>query len=260
MVAVLIVDDHKHLVESLLSCVPWEEAGVTGVHGAYSGGEALETLRSKNIGILVTDIRMPGMSGLELIERARADRPELQCILLTGHAEFEYARRAIELQTFRYLMKPVRTNELVETVRLLTASSRAPAAEAAAAEPAAPEPPAELPAEPAEAKDYRRKTVEAVHEFVRERLGADVTLTAIAERVHLHPVYLSKLYKETTGTKLSDYILNVRIDKAKELLLRSPMKIYEISEAVGYRSTQHFITEFKKIVGMTPKAYQSLHR
>jgi len=256
MVSVLIVDDHKHLVESLLTCVPWEEAGVTGVHGAYSGVEALEALQAKDIGILVTDIRMPGMSGLELIERARAGRPELHCILLTGHAEFEYARKAIELQTFRYLMKPVRTNELVETVRMLTAGSRASEAEPDAAEAA----PAELPGDPPEAKDYRSKTVEAVHEFVRERLGTDVTLTAIAERVHLHPVYLSKLYKETTGTKLSDYILNARIEKAKELLAHSMMKIYEISEAVGYRSTQHFISEFKKAVGMTPKAYQSLHR
>jgi len=247
VVSVLIVDDHKHLVESLVAIVPWTSLGVANVAAAHSGPEALEALRKTDIDILITDIRMPGMSGLELIERARAERSGLECILLTGHAEFDYAVKAIELRTFRYLLKPVRTSELVDCVRSLVEALPKPAD--AEAEPLLPAPGA-----------HQRKLVEGIEKYIEEHLGENVTLAAIADAVHLHPVYLSKFYKEATGTNVSEYILTARIERAKALLTRSSMKIYEIGEAVGYRSAQHFISEFRKAVGMTPKAYQTSKR
>lgn len=250
MLSVLIVDDHPHLVEHLQTIIPWSELNVTRVFPAFSGREAWETVLRTPIDILITDIRMPGMSGLELIEKTRAVRPEISCILLTGYAEFEYARKAIELQTFRYLMKPVRLEELIACIRELAAGRRFPDSNHAPVSQDSPE-------SPDDGKSPgSQKLVDAVHDYVRKHLDGDVTLTAIAEHVFLHPVYLSKLYKETTGSNLSEFILTARMDRAKELLRQSPMKIYEICEAVGYRSTQHFITEFKKAVGVTPKQYR----
>jgi YesN/AraC family two-component response regulator len=249
MVSVLIVDDHRHLVESLVETVPWASLGVANVAAAYSGSEALETIRRTKVDILITDIRMPGMSGLELIERARALRSGIECILLTGYAEFDYAVKAIELRTFRYLLKPVRTNELVECVRSL-AAGLPPATSAA------PEDGLATPAPGA----HQRKLVGSIEKYIAAHLGEDVTLAAIADAVHLHPVYVSKFYKEATGKNVSEYILSARIERAKELLTQSTMKIYEIGEQVGYRSAQHFISEFRKAVGVTPKAYQTAKR
>lgn len=247
MFTVLLVDDHPHLVEHLSTVIPWAELGVARVYTGFSGDDALETIKRHRIDILVTDIRMPGMDGLQLIGQARAMRPELGCILLTGYAEFEYAQKAIELQTFRYLLKPVRTDEFAAIIRELTNGKRKPAGggKDTAAEP-----------KPAEKHDVQRRLVDSVEDYVRRHIGGDLTLTAIAEHVHLHPVYLSKIYKEITGTNVSEFILDTRMAKAKELLKHSALRIYEICEAVGYRSTQHFITEFKKHVGVTPKQYR----
>jgi len=250
----LIVDDHPHLVENLATTVPWREMGFTQVHTAYSGLEAMETIRRTPVQVLVTDIRMPGLNGLELIERARRLQPEIGCILLTGYADFDYARKAIELQAFRYLMKPVVHEELIETVRSLT-FDKLPLAgpemglpdENRAEESAHLEP---------ERRINHSKLLDAVHRYIQENMGRDVTLAAIARFVYLHPVYLSKLYKEATGMNLSEYILSARMERAKELLRSSPLKIFEVCQAVGYRSTQHFISEFRKAVGVTPKQFK----
>ncbi|MFC4808670.1 response regulator [Paenibacillus sp. GCM10023250] len=116
MLALLLVDDHKLLVDSMAETLPWPEIGIGAVYRAYSGTEALQVLERADVHILVTDIRMPGITGLELIEQARTMNPLLHCVLLTGYAQFEYAKRAIELQATDYLIKPVKDNKLLETI------------------------------------------------------------------------------------------------------------------------------------------------
>ncbi|MEF3313812.1 response regulator [Paenibacillus sp. GYB004] len=247
MLSALLVDDHPHLVEHLSTVIPWAELGVAQVHTGCSGDEALETIRNNRIDILVTDIRMPGMDGLQLIGQARELRPEIGCILLSGYGEFQYAQKAIELQAFRYLLKPVRPDEFISVILELTGRRGRPsdAGKGQAAE-----------LRPADKHEVQRRLVDSVHDYVRLHIGGDLTLAVIAEHVYLHPVYLSKVYKEITGTNMSEFILDARMAKARELLKQSGLRIYEIGEAVGYRSTQHFIAEFKKYAGLTPKQFR----
>ncbi|MFD0675660.1 MULTISPECIES: response regulator [unclassified Paenibacillus] len=120
MFSILIVDDHKHLVESMATTIPWENFEVTHVYQAYSGQQALELINRHHIHILITDIRMPVMSGLELIEQVRTRWPAIDCILLTGYADFQYAKRAVELQAVNYLIKPVRDEELLLSISKIT--------------------------------------------------------------------------------------------------------------------------------------------
>lgn len=120
MFTLIIVDDHEHIVDSLAATLPWEDVNIKKVYKAYSGTRALELIEQHQIDILVTDIRMPAMSGLELIEQAKEIQPQLQCILMTGYAQFEYAKRAIELRAIDYLIKPVKDEELLEIVGNIT--------------------------------------------------------------------------------------------------------------------------------------------
>ncbi|MFC5702626.1 response regulator [Cohnella faecalis] len=133
MTTLMIVDDHRHIVEDLATTISWSEHGVTRVLQAYSGPEALERLRRESVDIVVTDIRMPVMSGLELIREIGTSNPQTDCLLLTGHAEFEYARQAVELGAAGYLMKPVRHEELVHTVTRVMNNRAARLAETAEA-------------------------------------------------------------------------------------------------------------------------------
>jgi two-component system response regulator YesN len=116
MFSLLIVDDHKHQVDSLATTMPWGQFDISSVHKAYNGQSALEIIRDHPIDILITDIRMPGMSGLELIQYVNDHQMKIDCILLTGYAEFEYAKKAIELNAIDYFIKPVRDDVLLAAV------------------------------------------------------------------------------------------------------------------------------------------------
>lgn len=98
--------------------------------------------------------------------------------------------------------------------------------------------------------------VKKVHRFIEEHLSQDISLIAIADHVGLNPSYFSRLYKQLTGTGLSDYINEYRNLKAKEWLLNSPMKVNEIAAALGYNSALAFIRFFKKQNQSTPQEYR----
>ncbi|WNR45982.1 response regulator transcription factor [Paenibacillus roseipurpureus] len=113
---IMIVDDEHTVVDGLAYRIPWEEAGIGTVHKAYSGYEALAIASKESVDIVLTDIRMPGMDGLDLIRHIRFLKPRAKIILLSGHAEFEYAQSAIQLGADHYMIKPVRDEELLETL------------------------------------------------------------------------------------------------------------------------------------------------
>lgn len=112
----LIVDDQPDLVDDLAEMMPWDSVGIVKVHKAYSAREALDIVAVHPVDIVVTDIRMPGMSGLELVERIRDSWKNIRCILLSGHDNFEYVKRALQHQANDYLLKPVEDKELLGSV------------------------------------------------------------------------------------------------------------------------------------------------
>ncbi|TLS48547.1 response regulator transcription factor [Paenibacillus antri] len=116
MYQLLIVDDEETVVDGLADTVPWETIGIETVHRAYSGHQALELVDAYAIDIVITDIRMPGISGVELIGRIRERSPRTKTILLSGHSEFEYAQEGLRQHASDYLLKPIRFDDLLASV------------------------------------------------------------------------------------------------------------------------------------------------
>ncbi|WP_438444093.1 response regulator transcription factor [Gorillibacterium sp. sgz5001074] len=116
MIEILLVDDETYVTESLAETIPWTEIGVACVHQAASARDALSILEEQSVDILVTDIRMPEMDGLALIREVSARWPHVRCLVLTGHSDFEYAKKAIQLQVSDYILKPVDDGEFVTSV------------------------------------------------------------------------------------------------------------------------------------------------
>ena len=117
MLNVLLADDETRTLHHLMTGVPWFQLGMEVCCTASNGSEALAFIESHPIDILITDIRMPGMDGLELCQRVRERYHDMSIILLTGYADFEYARRGIELQVTDYCLKPIDTEQLTATLR-----------------------------------------------------------------------------------------------------------------------------------------------
>ncbi len=116
MLEVLIVDDIPSQVDSFAATIPKDELGIGRIHKAYSGEEALKLYQEQNIHIVITDIRMPEMSGIELIREIREIGRKVKIIVISGYADFEYAQSVVPYNTSGYLMKPVNPDQLRETL------------------------------------------------------------------------------------------------------------------------------------------------
>lgn len=116
MYNILLVDDEKTVLDALLSEISWEQLGVNNIMTATNGIQALEILNERHIDLLITDICMPQMDGLELLSQVHTLYPHLHSILLTAYGEFEYARKALQLGVENYLLKPFIQEELENTI------------------------------------------------------------------------------------------------------------------------------------------------
>lgn len=116
MYTVLLVDDEVSVTDTLKTSIPWASLGIEDVYTASDGLQALEFIQNQLIDLLITDIRMPNLDGLALLEMVRKQSPETHCILLTAYGEFEYARQAFRLGVENYLLKPLNMKEILDTI------------------------------------------------------------------------------------------------------------------------------------------------
>lgn len=110
------------------------------------------------------------------------------------------------------------------------------------------------------ARDPHERLLYAVHAYIEEHLDDQLTLTEIAEYIHMNPSYLSRYYKKNCGENLFDYIAGRRICRAKQLLGGDKAKISDIALAVGFNSVGYFSSVFRRAVGVTPQAYRRMMR
>ncbi|WP_366295827.1 response regulator [Paenibacillus sp. AN1007] len=114
---ILLVDDESYVIDDLEISFPWDQYRIEHIHKAYSGMHALSILEEQTVDIVITDISMPVMNGLELIRQIKAVKPNLPCILLTGYAEFEYAKEATKYGVVEYLLKPLDVEKLASCLK-----------------------------------------------------------------------------------------------------------------------------------------------
>ena len=117
MFRVLLVDDEENVLEILKTTIQWQELGVEKLFTAQDGLQALEVLEKQSIDLMITDIKMPRLDGINLLRKVKGLYPDIRCILLTAYGEFEYAKEAINLGVENYLLKPVAKDEVEQTVR-----------------------------------------------------------------------------------------------------------------------------------------------
>lgn len=251
---ILIVDDEPRTRQGLRRMLESWGAGTVLILDADNGHTALRILDETAVDLLITDIRMPEISGLSLVERLRMNpaKPMPSIILISGFAEFEYAHQALQLGIEQYLLKPVGREKLIPAVeRALEAREErsrigllrkiadprllgAGGDEAALSEP-----------------------VREALEYVDEHLERTIGLREVAGHVHLNASYFSVLFKEQMQMTLSEYITRRKLQKAKEMLLRTKVPVAEIAERVGYQTAKYFNKVFKDYEGFSPGQYRT---
>ena len=237
---VLVTDDeHNSRMGVAITLEQWDKDKLI-IDTAENGQQAFELIQSNSYDILITDIRMPVMSGLELLSAIREQNNSLKTILLTGFAEFKYAQKGLQLGAADYLLKPIQQEQLIEAVQRLLV---------------------ELEEETQGTKStIQNPYIESSLNYIISNLHMPITIKEVAAHIHLNPSYFSVLFKENTGKSFSDYITDCRMIAAKKSLLESHDSLDEITASIGLQTTSYFIKMFKKLEGMTPKQYRETNR
>ena len=258
MYTMLVADDERWIRERIISSINWAGIGVSIAGEAADGEEALELSRQVKPDIILTDIRMPGINGLDFIKALNEEHIHARIIIISGFNDFEYAQKAIKFGVVDYILKPVENAELVNIVKKCIRQIEAENFKNKIIEQA--ESQDKLTEKLA---DYvqgsgtkKRNTIEKALTYIEENYKRHITLNDISEEVMLNSSYFSNLFKEVTGTSFNKYLTEFRINKAKELMSDPTMRIKEIAGMVGYDDMRYFIKVFKSVTGLPPNIYK----
>ena len=373
----LIVDDEPIIVRGLAQLVDYAALGYDRVLSAVTSGEALSILRAQRPEAMLSDIAMPGLTGLELLRLIRDEAIPTQVVFLSGFRSFEYAQEALSLGAKDYLVKPVDTEKLTADLKEIADNHRQMQAqsrlqrhlETMGREPQTPFLNVRIDDRPfclicfhlavdrqqsslsagllhfsalskgeaycsergcvtflkddylcvivhsSDKEDCRtlaqrigsdcsrmvekalsrpfsyiiypdvlRSTrdipdawqhctrqlsiphkdqqtddslIERIRDHIARHYGEDLTLEAMSETFAMNPTYFSSFFHRETGIKYKDYLTRIRITEARRLLMQSDLKIYEVSQRVGFSDVRYFSRIFLKATGVLPKDYKS---
>lgn len=244
MLKTLIVDDEATMRRGLVAGVDWSGMDCVVVGEAVNGLDALEQVEKLQPDLIITDIRMPQMSGLEMFTQLRKLGSTAYVILLTAYDDFDFVRSALQLGAVDYLLKPFRPQELSAAIARVQGMASGKV-----------EPPSGNPLLPE--KGERSKYVTLATDFIAQHYAdADISITSIATELGVSEGHLSHIFKKETGYTVINYLTQYRIHAAMELLQDCKYKVYQVAEQVGYRDVSYFSSTFKKFTGVSPSDYQ----
>lgn len=249
MYRTVLIDDEPWALLGMRNTFPWEQYGFRIIAELTDPIAALRIIHEQKPDAVFTDVRMPGMTGLELMKQSREKGIEAEFVIVSGFSEFAYAQEAIRYGGFDYLLKPLEKEE-TETV-LKKLNTRLKLKNPHSASPIID--PDDL---EAEINEQFRELLRYVNHHYHEELQ----LKELASRFHLHFTYCCDLFRKTTKTTFSDYVTRLRLNKACELLQNKTLPIYEISARVGYNDHYYFNKVFKKHHGITPAQFRRRRR
>lgn len=248
--SLLVVDDEPGTRNTLCSCFPWEDIGFNIVFQANNGQEALDYIRQHPVDVVLCDIRMPVLSGIDLARELYLSKSPTKVVFLSGYRNFEYAKKALDFGVKNYILKPAKYKELVDVFSRIKS---------------------ELDEERSRYENQDTRTsddkgqdrgfsledgvISTIKNYV-QRNYRSATLEDVAKVVHMNPNYLSYYFKQKTGENFSDFLTEVKMKNAAELLKNIDLKIHQVGRMVGYSNAKNFARSFKKYFGVTPKQYR----
>ena len=251
MLKVLVVDDEVLVRKGIVMETDWESLDCEVVAEASNGEEALKAVHKYNPDLIICDIRMPQMDGIEMLTRIRKENNNTYVIFLTAYSDFQYAQSAIKLSASDYLLKPFEDDELEEII--LRIKNKIDASYTETSEDNEDTISGQLVLKTGDKSKY---VMEALN-YISQNCGKqDLSVGEIAESLGLSEGHLSHIFKKETDYTINAYITRYRIRAAMKFLKNCRYKVYEVADMVGYKDITYFSTIFKKIVGVNPSEYQ----
>lgn len=233
----IIVEDEKIIRESLQK-LDWQSIQIEVVETFNNGKSAIEYVRNYPVDFALVDVRMPVMDGVEFARIVKEECLNIEIVCQSGYSDYSYLRECMQHGVRDYLLKPTDKQELFRIMsKLVQEKCKQTDSE--------------------QSEESVNHKISKAQEYIATQYKKQIRLVDVANFLELNPAYFSRIFKQKTGVGFVDYLAEVRIGKAIELLKNSNMNISEIAEEVGFVRSRYFTEIFKKRKGMTPSEYRN---
>lgn len=239
---VMVADDETYMLEAMEKLIDWKKLDCQLVYKAQNGQELLDYMRKDVPDIVITDIKMPLVSGIEVAQYVYDHMLPTKVIILSAYADFEYAQEAIQYDVCGYIVKTSVIEMLPEMIRKAIKKLSIP-----------------VDGERERSEHYADDIFGRLQKYIEEHFMDKLTLRQIAHDIHANGSYLSRLYKLKTGHNLFDVINKMKLEKAKEYISQGN-KIYEAAQKVGFDDVSYFSRVFRKYEGCSPREYEKKYK
>jgi Response regulator containing CheY-like receiver domain and AraC-type DNA-binding domain len=240
----VVAEDEAPIRRNIIKNISELNMGFTVVGEAMDGGSAVKLVQENAPQLVITDIQMPVLSGIELASRISSASPEVKIIIISGYSNFEYAQQAIRYNVKDYLLKPVSAKDLQSSltkIKLLLDSEFSDFCN--------------------QDGDFLKpaEIVALVEMYIQKNFRKSISIKEIAENLNFSVDYLSHIYKDSTGQSPIKYLIALRMNEAKRLLsVNNELSVKSIGKLVGYDDQYYFSKLFKKVTGVYPSEYKEI--
>lgn len=239
-VKLLIADDEDAVRNGICKYIKLHTDRFEQVYTAENGQEALDKIILHHPQIMLLDVRMPLLNGLEVMKEASKLKILPTTIILSGYDEFQYAQQAIHYGARDYLLKPTRSSDILALVLKLADELFGPVDEG----------------QSENSDEYLPAAVLRAEEYIREHYHEDISAQVVAEYAGITAGYLSTLFSQHRQCGFIEMVNEIRIEHACTYLSQNYLKTYEVAYKVGFRDEKYFSRVFKKVKGISPAAYR----
>lgn len=251
MLKMLIVDDEAYVREILAELVDSRFRDQFQIRMAQNGRQAVDTAALWSPDVILMDIEMPGLNGLDAAGKILETDADCKIIFITAYSLFHYAQAAVKLGACDYILKPVNGEEVRRAIQLAIRQSQTRQQLVQMVT----QLPEELPG------DKTALLMERIQKYLQHNyMRCDISLNSVSEMLQMNASYFSCIFKKAVGMNFVDYLTELRMNAAKSLL-RDPLRsTAEVASMVGYESPNYFARAFKKKTGLTPTEFRRSQR
>lgn len=245
MYQILIVDDDQNYRYAIRSILNWNILGFAVRDEAINGRQALRKLQENRFDLVITDMSMPLMNGVELIKEAKVLFPDLIFLALSAYDDFEFVKESMKSGAADYILKYEMSEESLTSVICSVREKLDKRRKE------------ERVRQLLENTGLKRPEMKRAVLYMQENYSRHITLQEIADHVGLNKNYFSNLFKEETGENFVRFLNKIRIAHACVLIEQDNLKLYEIAEQVGYNDTGYFGKVFREVTGLSIEEYKN---
>lgn len=256
MVRVLLVEDENVIRRFLVTRTRWSALGCEVVGEATNGKDGLDKILELNPDIVITDVRMPLMDGLEMLQKARRTNV-FEAIILSAFSDFAYAQKALSLSACEYLLKPINTVQMEMAIK--KACNRLELANKLRIEALRAESPQDdvLGMSHIDSATLNLSAyVKEMFTYIRKNYKNKISINEFGRRYSVSTTYLNRIFKKELGYPFNDFLNRYRIRIATSMLKNNTGFVYEIAEKTGFEEYKYFARVFRKYMGCTPSEFK----